>query len=235
MGRNIRLDGFGYNVSLRELGIKLEQLRGCAFHSLFQIAAGGDLAEMWSETEKSIPPGPRLGVHLRVGDVDLLRAADFRGVIFNKQWGAGTAAQGAFLAIKCAEDLAVQAGFQDPCVIIFESDSVTAKDAASSSRTRGPCQVWTSALTPRHSARGYGVKGGPRISPHVVSVESWLSFARVSSVEILLETLSEFGEVAGQIGPGLEDSNRLFKFEDFMIASRKERRHDRMAIRCPAH
>mmetsp|Transcript_155299 Transcript_155299/g.286130 ORF Transcript_155299/g.286130 Transcript_155299/m.286130 type:complete len:583 (-) Transcript_155299:26-1774(-) len=198
-----------WNITLKEWVRPWYRLRGFVFHALFKLSKKGDFGDLWRRMNKSIPPGPRIGIHIRVGDVSWKAGdGDRRPVIYAKRWGLKDVRVAANQSLHCAQELARQLGFQEPCAIIFESDNNEAKKFARKAGkiSGGPCTAWASPLESRHSAMGGGN-----------TMQTWLSLLIISVVEILLITTGTFGFAAGMVGPGMAGYPRMVKFEDFLI------------------
>lgn len=180
------------NVTWLDLVTAESQLQACAFHSLFK------LPKDWLKSETP-PPGPQIGIHLRFGDSVMgMNARDKREGMFAE-------VPMAQMAVTCAQQLAAQAGFKAPCLIIMESDSEKAKKAAAS--TEGLCKVWISHQMTRHTAGGAGSDG---------SLATWYAWARLTAVEILLFTGSTFSRTAGNVGASAAEKRRLIGFKKFL-------------------
>jgi len=195
-----------YQLRLRQLVREYTRLSGCAFHSLFRFREKGSFAGLWRRSEETVPAGPRIGVHLRVGDVSWSAdSTDRRPVIFDKEWGLGTPERAAKQIVECAQQTARQVGLQPPCTIIFESDNDGSKKAAKKScKESGPCTCWTSSARPTHERR--------TLVTHNTR-ETWTALVMLSSVEILISSQSTFSFTAGSIGPGLVEPRRHVDFE----------------------
>jgi len=163
----------------------------CAFHSLF---------ERHLVKPEVLPPGPQIGIHLRFGDRAMGVGRDNRTIAE----GLANETQVAQLAVTCAQQLAQLVGFLAPCVVIVESDSMRAKQAAKNNNG-GLCKVWTSAARPSHTAHTVNSVGG----------SNWLAWARLTTVELLLFTGSTFSRSAGSVGAPALDKRRLVDFKKF--------------------
>jgi len=203
----LRLERLGLpNVTIWDLVSDRMTIVGCGFHSLFKIRDHGPFADLWARAEASVPPGPRVGVHLRLGDsVWTQHSKDWRDLVSNKDWGVGTSAAAAQQAVACAQQLATHAGFQNPCVVIYESDDYTSKGVARTAGKNGsPCYSWTSGSKPVHE-RWYSDKSKAR--------ESWLALMMLTRVDVLITSISTFSYAAAAIGPGLVQRSHVVGFE----------------------
>lgn len=201
-----KLSGLNFsNTTLLDLVRNESQLPGCAFHSLF------DLPKLWQEKEP-MPPGPQIGIHLRFGDSALgINAGDKREGLFAE-------VPMARLAVECAQQLAEQAGFMAPCLIIVESDSEKAKRAAKN--TTGLCHVWVSAAAPKHSTGAGGLQS---------ALATWYAWARLTAVELLLFTGSTFSRSAGNVGASAVEKRRLVGFRKFLPKAPNEPIHCKLS------
>jgi len=202
------------DLTLRRLVREYARIPGCAFHSLFRFRTAGAFAGLWRRIEEGVPAGPRIGVHLRVGDVSWLKSSpDRRPVIFDKQWGLKKPEEAARQIVECAQQTARQVGLTAPCTIIFESDNEGSKKAArEAGKASGPCRCWTSRSSPTHERQTVD---------HQRTRETWAALVMLSSVEILISSQSTFSYTAGSIGPGLVEPRRHVDFE----AALKRRLH----------
>jgi len=162
-------------------------LPACAFHSIFSLPPR--LFDL-----EPLPPGPRIGIHLRFGDKvfnshpSVFTSTDDRSL--------GEAPRVAQQAVTCAQQLAAQMGLRSPCVVVVESDSTQAKEAAAA-LDGGLCEVWTSGAAPSHTF----VSGDMEAN--------YAAWARLTAVELLLVTSSTFGATAGAVGVGALDPQRV--------------------------
>merc|ERR1719401_2581441 len=172
--KKLKFDLLGYpDMTVNKFIKPWTKLKGFAFHSLFKMKEKGDFAAMWRQVEESVPAGPRLGIHLRVGDVSWRTGdGDRRQVIFNSKWGLKSPTEAAKQSVECAQQLAKQIGFTSPCAIIFESDNADAKKCSrQASQQSGPCLAWSSSMAPKHSA----MLGGSNRAGGREGMETWLA------------------------------------------------------------
>uniref|UniRef100_A0A7S4RSK7 Uncharacterized protein n=1 Tax=Alexandrium monilatum TaxID=311494 RepID=A0A7S4RSK7_9DINO len=201
-------------LTLRRLVREYNRISGCAFHSLFRFRERGAFAGLWRQVDETVPAGPRIGIHLRVGDVSWSKdSTDRRPVIFDAQWGLKKPEEAARQAVECAQQTARQVGLTAPCTIVFESDNDGSKRAArEAGKAGGPCKCWTSSSSPTHERHTVD---------HQRTRETWVALVMLSSVEILISSQSTFSYTAGSIGPGLVEPRRHVDFE----AALKRRLH----------
>jgi len=198
-----KLTAIGFpNMTLLDRSLVKDErlLPACAFHSIFA------LPQKLLDFEE-LPPGPRLGIHLRFGDK----------VFSNDRFGSeddrklGDQEMVAVQAVTCAQQLASQMGLRSPCVVVVESDSHPAKEAAAALDDGGLCKVWTSSSRPTHTF----VSGD--MEPN------YAAWARLTAVEMLLHTSSTFGFTAGAVGVGAVEPHRMRFLPDLLPKAAGER------------
>merc|ERR1711904_293118 len=92
--------------------------------------------------------------------------------------------------------------------IVFESDSWEAKETVKKlqKHEQTPCMVAVSKEAATHTQKSTE-KGG---------VKAWSTMLSLSAVDILITTAGAFSAHAAALGPGMIDSRRVLKFEDFL-------------------
>lgn len=169
-------------------------------------------------------PIPRLGVHVRAGDAYILKGggetSDRRQVIVHPQWGLNTPRQAAQHLVHCAQEVAIQMGWDQmmnlsqpsPCVIFFESDSEEAKDIQNFHKKlyNYPCRVVSHQERVMHTRPdNKGVSGAD-------TMHAWASLLRLSSTDLIISSESGFSDFAAALGPGLSHEGRHLKIEDVL-------------------